>query len=390
MRPKTSKRLLYIGQHAWSSPIKVGSHAIASQFLEKGWKVAYISAPISLFHFIKYKQPVFKERLRVMLAGGDKDFDGQLWHYVPFSLITPGNMVFNNMPWIFKNWQTLSLPNVLKKLIEQGFGEVDVILMDSIYQPFWFDAVKYKKCIVRFADLNEGFKGFSLGAQQSQNKNIHEADLVVTTSKSLAIEISRKFSKNVIPIPSGVDSEIFCRASPIPAEYQSMIGDIAVFVGTIDFWVDLDIIDYCARAMKDVNFVFIGPGVNQKIIKKFPSNVHFLGVRHHDEVPGYLKHATVGLIPFHLNKFRPLIDNINPLKIYEYLAAGIPVISTSLPEIEDMSEFVRFCRTKEHFLNALREVVTKSSPQKIFYKEAMGASWSERVKPLFSWLEAND
>lgn len=389
MRAKTSKRLLYIGQHAWSSPIKVGSHAIVSQLLENGWRVAYISAPISPLHFIKHRQPIFKERLRVMKAGGCKDFAEKLWHYVPFSLITPGNMVFNNMPWIFNYWQTLSLPNVLKKIIEQGFGDVDVIFMDSIYQPFWLDAINYKKCIVRFSDFNEGFKGFSLGARESQNKNIQAADLILTASNTLAVEISKKFSKKVITIPGGVDSEIFTRVFPIPAEYQSMTGPIAVFVGAIDFWLDLDIVDYCAHAMKDVDFVFIGPGADKKFIRNFPPNVHFLGVKHHNEVPGYLQHATVGLIPFHLNKYRPLIDHINPLKIYEYLAVGIPVVSTTLPEIEHMSKFVKFCSTKEIFLNSLREVIIKLPHKKTSHNDSISASWSERIKPLLSWLDEN-
>jgi hypothetical protein len=106
-------------------------------------------------------------------------------------------------------------------------------------------------------------------------------------------------------------------------------------------------------------------------------------------VPGYLKYATVGLIPFHLNKYRLLINHINPLKIYEYLAAGIPVVSTTLPEIEHMSEFVRFCSTKEIFLNSLRDVILKAPYKKTFCRDLIGTSWSERIKPLFSWLEAN-
>lgn len=389
MHPREPKRLLYIAQHAWASPIKVGSHAIATHFLESGWKVAYISAPISPFHFLRPNRSSFKERLKVMLSGGKKAFEGRLSHFVPFSLITPGNQIFNKAGWIINYWQILSIPNVLRKLTKGGFGEVDVIFIDSIYQPFWLDVIKYDKCIVRLADFNDGFRGFGRGAMCSQKKIIYAADLVVTASKSLGSDVRNNFSKRNLHISNGVDIKRFSISPPVPAEYQSLTGAIAVFVGDINFWVDLEIIAYCAGVLTDVNFMLIGPKLDQYLGMRLPKNIHFLGVRSHDKLPAYLLHATVGLIPFHLNDHQPLIAHINPLKIYEYLAAGIPVVSTFLPEVDGISDHVRFCKSKEEFLNALQDFLRAPPLREMVSKEAQDYSWEERLKPLFSWLESN-
>jgi len=389
LHPREPKRLLYIAQHAWASPIKVGSHAIATHFLESGWKVAYISAPISPFHFLRPNRSSFKERLKAMLSGGGKEFEGYLSHFVPFSLITPGNKIFNNANWIINYWQILSIPNVLRKLTKHGFGEVDTIFIDSIYQPFWLDVIKYDKCIVRLADFNDGFKGFGRGAMRSQKKIIYAADLVVTASKSLGIDIRKNFSKRNLHISNGVDIKRFSNFLPAPAEYQSMTGAIAVFVGDINFWVDLEIIAYCAGVLTDVNFVLIGPKFNQYLGMHLPANVHFLGTRGYDDVPAYLLHATVGLIPFHFNKHQPLITHINPLKLYEYLGAGIPVVSTFLPEVDGISDHVRFCKSKEEFLIALQDFLRAPPLKEIVSEGAQDYSWEERLRPLFAWLDSN-
>lgn len=384
------KRLLHIAIHCWTSPVRVGSHAIARQFAEKGWEVGYIGAPITPLNFLCPTSPVFQQRVKETLSGGGQDLAGRLWHYVPFSLVAPNNRPCMMSPWLFNNWQKFSLPNVLDRVVAQGFGEVDVLLLDSIYQPFWLSSVRYKRCVVRLSDFNAGFRGFGAGARDSELAALAAADLVITASRDLSSWARENGAREAVYIPNGVDLDRFDGDPMLPVEYRSMTGKIAVFVGDMNVWVDLDLITACAHAMPEINFVLIGPGIDRRTADALPNNVHALGVRPYSEVPAYLKHADLGLIPFHQRRCSSLVKHINPLKLYEYFAAGIPVVSTRWSEIECLSSPAKLCGTKEEFVAAARQLLTEPVRKELFYEYARCSAWSRRLDPLFSWLDHDD
>ncbi|MDW3713320.1 MULTISPECIES: glycosyltransferase [unclassified Pseudomonas] len=377
------KRVLHIGIHCWTSPMRVGSHAIATQFVHQGWEVAYVAAPITPLNFLKPGSSVFQARLAEYRAGGQRDLDGKLWHYVPFSLLAPSNRRFLRSPWLFSNWSKLSLPNVKQRVHEAGFGEVDLLLLDSIYQPAWLDDIRYKRCVVRLADYNAGFDGYGAGAQRSEMNALARADLVVTASRGLSQWASEQGARHVMYMPNGVDFERFTGHPPRPAEYASLSGPIAVFVGDISTWVDMTLIDACARAMPWVNFVLIGPCASPPAT--VPANVHFLGVRPHDQLAGYLRHAQVGLIPFHLEKCGQLVAHIHPLKLYEYLASGLPVVSSRWAELEGLGSPAVLCSSSAEFVAAVRVALEEPNQAPHYQRYAQSASWPQRLAPLFSW-----
>lgn len=377
------KRVLHIGIHCWTSPMRVGSHAIATQFVRQGWEVAYLAAPITPLNFLQPGSPVFQARLAECRAGGQRDLDGKLWHYVPFSLLAPSNRRLLRSPWLFSHWHRLSWPNVKKKVQEAGFGKVDLLFLDSIYQPAWLDGVDYQRCVVRLADYNAGFEGYGAGARQSELSALQRADLVVTASRGLSQWASEQGARQVMYMPNGVDFERFTGQPPLPDEYASLTGPIAVFVGDISNWVDMGLIEACARAMPGVNFVLIGPCTTPPAAP--PTNVHFLGVRPHDQLAGYLRHAQVGLIPFHLEKCGQLVAHIHPLKLYEYLAAGLPVVSSRWTELERLGSPAVLCGSTAEFVTAVRAALEQPGQAQNYQAYAQSASWPQRLAPLFSW-----
>ncbi len=349
------KRVLYVAIHAWTSPIHVGSHAIAAQFARRGWEVAYVAAPITPLHFLKPYAPQFAWRWREWQLGGGRDLGDRLWHYVPFSLAAPSNRPFFRSEWLFLNWQRLTAPDLLSVVRNAGFGHVDLLILDTIYQPFWLNSVNYDKCLVRLADYNAGFPGFGDGARVSEQKVIDRADLVMTASGGLRDWALSKGAREALYVPNGIDCSRFSEMEPArPVEYVTLQGPIAVFVGDIGAWVDLNLIKTCACALPAVNFVLIGPYSKQVVPNNFPRNVHFLGLRAQTEIPAYLRHANVGLIPFHSEHCSPLIAHINPLKLYEYLAAGLPVVSSRWKEIENLQSPAILCSSPADFLTALK------------------------------------
>jgi glycosyltransferase involved in cell wall biosynthesis len=158
------------------------------------------------------------------------------------------------------------------------------------------------------------------------------ADMVVTTSLKLQ-EAKQGLNENTILVPHGVDYEHFAKAVsnnlPTPADIAAIPHPRLGFFGLIRDWVDLDLLADVARRRPDWHMVLIGDSTIDLTSYRALPNMHFLGRRPYAELPAYCKAFDVGLVPFKINE---LTKAVNPIKLREYLAAGLPVVSTPLPE----------------------------------------------------------
>lgn len=159
------------------------------------------------------------------------------------------------------------------------------------------------------------------------------ADHVFVSSRELEQDCAQ-LTDRVSYVPHGVEWEHFRRAvlaPPVrPADLGTAGRPIVGFIGLVDDWVDLDLIRRTANANPQADVVVIGAGrVDLQALAAVP-NVQLLGRKPFAQLPAYLAHFTVALIPFHLNE---LTRAVNPIKLREYLAAGVPVVTTALPEL---------------------------------------------------------
>lgn len=159
------------------------------------------------------------------------------------------------------------------------------------------------------------------------------ADLVFTGGMSL-YAAKRRRHRSVHPFPSSIDVAHFheARRRPAaPADQAVIGGPRAGFFGVIDERMDLDLVAETARLRPDWQFVMIGP-----VVKIDPAslptaqNIHWLGGKSYPELPGYLGGWDVGLMPFALNESTRFIS---PTKTPEFLAAGLPVLSTAIADV---------------------------------------------------------
>jgi glycosyltransferase involved in cell wall biosynthesis len=126
------------------------------------------------------------------------------------------------------------------------------------------------------------------------------------------------------------------------------------FVGGLSQWVDLELVAFLARAHPTWSFVLIGPlGIDASAVRAM-ANVHLLGARAYDALPGYLAAIDVGLIPF---RDEPVTYHADPIKAYEYLAAGLPTVATDLPALRRLAHVVQLARSPEDFLRELDKAV---------------------------------
>jgi glycosyltransferase involved in cell wall biosynthesis len=171
------------------------------------------------------------------------------------------------------------------------------------------------------------------------------ADLVLASAPALA-ERLRTLSKHVVEAPNVADTELFSRAlepSP-PAPFDTAIAALpaprVVFTGAIvASKLDIPLLVELARLRPTWSFCLVGPvgpGDPRTDVSALASepNIHLLGRRAYGELPDVLRVADAGLIPYARNQ---LTDSIFPMKVYEYLAAGLPVIATPLPALDGVA-----------------------------------------------------
>jgi teichuronic acid biosynthesis glycosyltransferase TuaH len=184
---------------------------------------------------------------------------------------------------------------------------------------------------------------------------VEHADLVITTSKALTEKVNKiKKGVRIRSIGNGVDYDFVNNTPKVrPLEFQSM-EKIIGYVGTIYDWIDFDLIDYLADKRPDLHFIFVGPIRAKRLPLK--KNIHFIGRIDYGKVPAYCNEFDVCLIPFIRGEFA---DTINPVKLYEYLALGKPVVSYHMRELERYADIIYLSDDKEDFLTNIEKALNE-------------------------------
>jgi glycosyltransferase involved in cell wall biosynthesis len=157
---------------------------------------------------------------------------------------------------------------------------------------------------------------------------LRKIDATVATANAL-VELKRPASGRSFPLPQGVNYDHFATPQPAPADIAALPRPIIGFAGGVSAAIDLDLIRAIAEANPAASLAFVGPLQPDIRLPALP-NIHLLGNKAYDLLPAYVQAFDVGLIPYVLNDWTRSVD---PLKLLEYLAAGIPVVSTAIPEV---------------------------------------------------------
>jgi glycosyltransferase involved in cell wall biosynthesis len=189
--------------------------------------------------------------------------------------------------------------------------------------------------------------------ERMERSMLATADLTVVSSKRL-YELRRPAARRIAYIPHGVDLGTFQDRSRQRVNLSDLDGlsdPVAGFVGRIADWVDLELIARCARAMPDWSFVLVGPSnLDVGSLETLP-NIRVVGRKDHRDIPHYIERFDVCLMPFVRNA---VVESKNPLKMYEYLAVGKPVVSVRTAEVERVRDVVRIAEPDD-FPQAIRE-----------------------------------
>lgn len=216
---------------------------------------------------------------------------------------------------------------------------------------------------------------------------IEGVDLVLATSRNLQRK-KAQFNSNCHFVPNAADFELFLKAletkTQVPSDLGTLPKPIIGYVGM--FLPDLINVDWIEHAAKKTgySFAFIGRKIRRNFdlsrLEKL-KNVYFLGFKEPEQLPGYLKGMDVCIIPSVKSK---LIDAVFPLKLFEYLSAGKPVVARKTKELSYYNGLISVADTPVKFVSAIESSLHADNPEKIALRVSAASenTWDARVEDL--------
>lgn len=376
--------IICISTHYWNDFWFRKQHFM-SRFAELGHRVLYVQPSYSM---VRTTDKPGIARNRFFLPTVEK-LNENIYLFWPPRMFPKPNTYISTV--INYRWFVGLIASAATKL-----GFVDSVLW--LYRPEYSEAlgsIPHKKLVFDLADdlsaynANDGRRRYIAGCIDNIAR---KADLMVVTSPTLQDKYINKTKKCVL-VSNGFDEKLFDgKPKPVPSDLVGISRPVIGFVGVLFSFLDYVMIYKAVAAIPEASFVFVGPveksgrvGVERL---KTLSNTYFLGRKQKNDIPAYVTNFDVCINPF---KVDDVSRAVSPLKVYEYLACGKPVISTPMEGLrrEEAGKWIRFVE-KDQFTAALAQALNEKAASQIdiaCVEAAQVFSWTSQFNKLKGHLE---
>jgi glycosyltransferase involved in cell wall biosynthesis len=358
------------------------------KFALQGNKVLYIEKQM---HFLGLIRNFAKEWKRIYLwLFGPRKKEENLYVYTP-PILLPFFQMFPMICWI----NNLFLSFLIKQQTKKLFFKNPILWIYPPYNPYLIGRFNEKLVIYECVDEYSASQGLvkKKTIKLLEKLTIQKSDLVIVTAQAL-YDSKKDLAKNIYLIPNAAEIEHFKKSNlnetKIPEEMLKIKKPILGFLGTIQYWIDFDLIRFIAFKNPGWSIVMIGPIGRLAEIEKIKSlpNVYLLGRKPYQEVPNYVKAFDVCLNPYKIDE---VSKSCSPLKLYEYLASGKPIVSVDMPEARKFKNLIEIGLDYEDFLEKIQKVLDCLPEDKakieMRIREAEKHSWDSRFLELEKILE---
>lgn len=361
---------------------------IASRLAKKS-KVIYVNPPINLFSFFKDARRL-KYLFNPLILKADNLLVVTPISFLPFYRLrkykAEAYCIYRAVKKVISRVSTRTSSRASPRASRAQFAKIVL----------WINSPRFVKLISKFNEnlsvyhASDDYSKLPSKMKQATKKAEYETlkriDLVFAVSKKL-VQKYKNFSEKVQLMPNGVDLTHYTKFKKVP-ELEKIKKPIIGYIGSINFRLDIDLIEEISRNFKNASLVFIGSkrdfmaNKDWKRLKRL-SNVVFLGQKQVSILPSYIKYFDAGIVPYQVNRFNKAS---NPLKALEYIAAGVPVVSTNISSLENYKG-VFITKTSKDFVNRLRYLLQGKEFIKDFDKQSLidfarKNSWDERVSEI--------
>lgn len=361
---------------------KLGNYHYANCFASDGYEVLWLSNPFNEIIYFKDKNDYkFKKEISSVMKHKLND---NIYGFAPYTKKLYGNYPFSKNANRVLNGERYIKPNISETLKKIGFDKVDVLWISNPKHYWLVNVVKYKKLVFRMPDDFTHMRAWPNSVKEIQDKLIDKADNIFITSDYLRSLVEDR-NREALNLKNGVNFEFFNKQYYKPKEYESY-SKIVVYVGAIKEWFDSELLLESAKSLVDTQFFIIGsPQIDISILDKL-SNISFLGAKDYRDIPAYLQYADVGIIPFRVNN---LTNAVNPIKLYEYCAAGLDVVTTNMKELNKLNAPIFISKDKDEFICNIKNALNRREKDRIkkIKSFAKDNSWGKRYEMAKSIIE---
>ncbi|MDH3997988.1 MAG: glycosyltransferase [Desulfuromonadales bacterium] len=271
-------------------------------------------------------------------------------------IVNPHMLPFSNIAAVRRFNKSSVVRSVSERASALGFSNpivVTTLPITADYIGALNEKLSIYYCVDDYAEMPGNNPGLM---QQLEQKLLQKVDVVCASAASLVEKTSTEKHQPLL-LAHGVDTEHFC-CQNLDDDTRSTHTPTIGFFGAISPWLDLELLEQLAAKRSDWRFVLIGPAdADISRLQQLP-NVVFPGKTDYAELPGAAAEFDVALIPFKVNT---LTLSVNPLKMMEYLALGLPVVSTPLPEVEKHSDLVFMAKDAAEFEQQIEQALANDS-----------------------------
>ena len=385
----TNKVIIFLGNTRFDSHIQATSLFIARN-LAKNNKVFFIDYPFTLKDYFNHgndKELTERKKKFSLFSDGLLDTDQPNLKVV----ITPPVLPINFLPegFIYRSLLKINeavISRRIKKILRSE-GVKDFIYINSFnfHYPNIASLIGPSLSIYHCVDPMIIPYDMKHGID-SENQLVKESDLVICTSKALCLE-KKELNTNTYFVPNGTDAShgISTQESSIHEKLKHFPKPVIGYLGTIERRINYALIQETALANPDKTFIFAGPVSDNYVPESLyqTPNVHIIGPVPYIEVPQMIRSFDVAIIPF---KKDEVSNTIFPIKLFEYLSAGKPVVMTDFnPDLHDFTlDCVAYCSDATSFTAAINDMLQNNTSLKISQRQELAAmnTWEKRTEKI--------
>jgi glycosyltransferase involved in cell wall biosynthesis len=246
-----------------------------------------------------------------------------------------------------------------RMLLRLGVDPKPVVMVSNIYAADLLAMLPRRLTVYDFNDSPFQFAGSPQWGRDYWRRSLAQVDLVFAVSEHYRRQLATETTKPVIGLGNGVEFDHFATARPVPDDLKDLPRPRVGYLGLLSHFLDFEVLEALRPACRGGTLVLMGPGTpaTEARVKELAARggVAMLGPRPYEQVPAYLQALDVGVIPFRAQD--PFVQGINPNKVYQYLASGIPVVTTPLLDLPPAVPLLQFASDPAGFAAAVGQAV---------------------------------
>jgi glycosyltransferase involved in cell wall biosynthesis len=238
-------------------------------------------------------------------------------------------------------------------------------------------------------DIIDDFPAFSWAPKDSRELEkvlLQRSDCIITGTLALE-KMHRATRPDARFIPCGVDFDLFHTPQIKPTMLEHVTKPIIGYFGTISERIDISLLKLIESEIPEASLVLIGPVHLGTSDLPHSSRIYYPGLIPHNQLAGFAQQFSVAIIPFCITE---ATNKLNPVKTLEYMAAGVPVVSTALPDIVQLfASYVSVAMDHEEFIAHIRRILKTPPVDQISAasKLARESSWQAMTDRILEFLE---